>query len=110
MKRMIAIVLIITAMVCLLVGCGDSSLKAYKFRVVDEKGNGVAGVTLQICTDENCRMFKTDSNGNVDTKDLPAAAYEIHILMAPEGYTFDSEEIYKTSATFEAHDFVVKAG
>lgn len=64
----------------------------YTLRCVDENGESVSGVTLQVCNDSTCSVYVTDANGECILT-LPADNYEIHILKAPEGYTFDSEMV-----------------
>ena len=64
----------------------------YTLRCVDEDGNRIAGVTLQVCNDSSCTVYVTDDNGECVVT-LPADNYEIHILKAPDGYTFDSETV-----------------
>ncbi len=64
----------------------------YTLRCEDENGERVAGVTLQVCNDSTCSIYVTDANGEC-VLTLPADEYEIHILKAPEGYTFDSEAV-----------------
>ena len=108
MKKTIALILVAVMLTALLAGCGDGALKSYKLRALDENGKPIEGVTLQVCTSENCRMYKTNSQGFINCEDLAEAAYEVHILAAPAGYTFDKEEVYTTSDKFEAHDFVLK--
>ena len=64
----------------------------YTLRCVDENGARVAGVTLQVCNASTCSIYTTDENGEC-VLTLPSDNYEIHILKAPEGYTFDSENV-----------------
>lgn len=64
----------------------------YTLRCEDENGERVSGVTLQVCNDSTCSVYVTDANGEC-VLTLPADNYEIHILKAPEGYTFDSETV-----------------
>lgn len=64
----------------------------YTLRCVDENGERISGVTLQVCNDATCSVYVTDANGEC-VLTLPADNYEIHILKAPEGYTFDSEAV-----------------
>ena len=64
----------------------------YTLRCVDENGARIAGVTLQVCNASTCSIYTTDANGEC-VLTLPSDNYEIHILKAPEGYTFDSENV-----------------
>jgi len=65
---------------------------AYTLRFVDENGQGVAGVMANICSDELCMPMISDENGVVTFENLPYA-YDVHILMAPEGYTYSQEGV-----------------
>lgn len=64
----------------------------YTIRCVDENGERVPGVTLQICNDSTCSVYVSDANGEC-VLTLPSDNYEIHILKAPDGFTFDSEAV-----------------
>jgi hypothetical protein len=64
----------------------------YDVHVKDADGP-VAGVMIQFCDDSTCNMGTTDENG-VAHFDLPSGKeYEIHILVAPDGYQED-ETVY----------------
>lgn len=64
----------------------------YDVNVKDADGP-VAGVMIQFCDDSTCNMGTTDENG-VAHFDLPSGKeYEIHILVAPDGYQED-ETVY----------------
>lgn len=64
----------------------------YTIRCVDETGERVSGVTLQVCNDSTCSVYISDANGEC-VLTLPCDEYEIHILKAPEGCTFDPDVI-----------------
>lgn len=66
----------------------------YEATVVDAAGAPVSGVMLQACTDTICAVHFTDANGKVSFTAEEPYAYEIHVLMAPEGYQADSEAVY----------------
>jgi len=73
----------------------SSSLPAestYEIHCVDQDGNPVQGVLLQICDDTTCQVVTTDANGSYTLKAKPYA-WEVHILKAPEGYTADSKNV-----------------
>ncbi len=65
----------------------------YVVKFVDQNGDPVANVMAQICDAQTCEVLPSDANGTVQYV-KPAYAYEIHVLMAPEGYTFDMEAVY----------------
>lgn len=109
MKKAISLILICVTLLGLPAGCGssDNAKNAYVFKCVDENGKGVEGVTLQVCTEEQCVMFKTDKMGTVVCTNTPAAVYEVHVLSCPEGYTYDRNAVYTTSGNFESHTFTL---
>ncbi|MBP3315051.1 MAG: Ig-like domain-containing protein [Clostridia bacterium] len=72
-------------------------LEVEKFvvRVVDQYGNPVAGVSLQVCNDMNCvPMPKTDENGE-SSRPVLDGDYAAKISSElPEGYSVDSLDTY----------------
>lgn len=75
---------------------GDSDGEVtYTVRCVDQNGDGVEGVTVQICDDSSCRVAETDSNGLHVFASAPCA-WEIYVLLPPEGYTADPDEVLRT--------------
>lgn len=67
---------------------------AFEVKVVDQNGNPVADVMLQICKD-TCIPSKTDANGvatfNVEVTD----EHKLSVLSCPTGYTYTGEaEVY----------------
>lgn len=74
-----------------------NSMSAYTLRCVDQNGNPVSGVMMQVCDDETCQVLMTDGNG-VCTFTAAPYAWEIHILRAPDGYTVDSTEVVHAPA------------
>jgi len=68
----------------------------HKVTVVDEEGNPVAGVMVQVCTDETCLIpVKTDETGVATF--APAAEGEYHANFlpgTPDGYEADAEVFY----------------
>lgn len=113
MKRIIAAILALCALVCVslaVVSCdnagnGDTvtttqkeevttaAKVTYTVKVVDENGNPVAGAYVQLCeaTEEGrCFMpIATDANG-VATMELEEGPYKTMVNMA-DGYTFSEE-------------------
>lgn len=71
-------------------------LVQYKVKVVDEGGNPVVGVMVQVCTDETCLMpVKTDDAGVAAF--APAAEGEYHANFlpgVPAGFEADAEVFY----------------
>ena len=82
-----------------------SQIQAYKVKVVYPDGKPVAGVSVQICQAEDCKMpVKTGSDGvavlTYNGVAYPEAEYEIHLQgTLPAGYKFDNTK-YKTPATY----------
>ena len=75
----------------------------YTVRYVDQDGNAVAGVLLQVCNDETCQVFASDENG-VCAFTLEPYAWELHTLRIPAGYTGDTTTI--TVAPVEGGELV----
>lgn len=63
----------------------------YTLTVVDQNGDAVANTMLQVCDAETCDVFPTDENGIAAFAKAPYA-YEVHVLMLPEGYTYEGED------------------
>lgn len=64
----------------------------YTFRCVDQNGNPVAGVMLQVCNEDICQVLVSDAEGLCEFSGAPYA-WEVHILKAPDGYTPDSTDV-----------------
>ena len=65
----------------------EASGITYTVNVVDEGGNGVAGVMIQICQGEMCLMPSTSDDSGVATLVAPEEGnWEAKILSMPEGY------------------------
>ena len=75
----------------------------YVFRCVDENGDPVTGVTLQICTDETCALVKTDETGVVKYAEKPYE-YDVHVYRYDEGYELVSEAEFKTDDVYGVYD------
>lgn len=81
----------------------------YTLTVVDQAGAPVANVMLQVCDAETCEVFPTDENGIAAFAKAPYA-YEVHVLMLPEGYAYEGEDpIVLAEAGGEATITVTKA-
>lgn len=68
----------------------------YKVKVEDDDGNPIAGLMVQLCTEETCLMpVKTDETGVATF--APAAEGEYHANFlpgVPAGYEADAEVFY----------------
>lgn len=72
----------------------DDGKVTYTVTVVDEAGNGVAGVTIQFCDAESCRIpVKTNADGKV-IQTYAASEYHITLTSIPDGYTSAETEFY----------------
>ena len=81
----------------------DDEESEYVFRCVDENGDPVTGVTLQICTDETCALVKTDETGVVKYAEKPYE-YDVHVYRYDEGYELISDAEFKTDDVYGAYD------
>ncbi len=68
----------------------------YTIYVVDEYGNPVSGVKVQICDDNNlCKAPKTtDENGMAVYEDQEDGNYKAQLTKLPEGYEVDDMDAY----------------
>lgn len=67
---------------------------SYTIKVVDESGNPVAGVMVQLCKD-SCVPKMTDANGvAVFTVKELEDGYKANVAKAPEGYTYEDGDVY----------------
>ena len=61
------------------------------FRVLVQDASGpVPEVALQFCDESTCSLVKTDTEGAAAFEAPAGKAYEVHVLMVPEGYRADS--------------------
>lgn len=82
-------------------GAGDN-IDLYRFLCVDEDGNPISGVKLQICTDEMCTMQTSSADGRIEFAGDPQQ-YSIHVYSCPEGYEPASERDFVTSDTYSEY-------
>lgn len=68
----------------------SSDLTTYTITVVDEAGNPMPGVMVQICQD-TCLPGITDANG-VAQFSVTEADYKASVASMPEGYSYSTEE------------------
>ena len=69
----------------------EAATPSHTVKVVDEGGNPIAGVFVQICLD-TCTPAQTDANGVASYYDMPEADYEIKLMAMPSGYGYTTEE------------------
>ncbi len=70
----------------------QTGISYYTVLCVDQLGNPVEGVLLQVCNDEVCQVFITDGAGKA-IFEAEAYPWEIHILQAPEQYVADPSQV-----------------
>lgn len=82
--------------------------KGFKVTVVDENGNAVSGVMVQLCKDA-CVPAKTDDNGVATFTMQVTDGYKLSVMSCPAGYEYDGEaEIYLEDGATE-YTLTVKA-
>lgn len=104
-KRVLGILL---AAMVLCVGCGEKEQNGYIFHVQNESGEGIEGVTLQICTDALCKQAQTDSSGTVVFAGEDGV-YQVHVLKCPAEYSCDPDATYRTKDKPEEVVFVLQS-
>lgn len=117
MKRMFALVLVLTLALCLAACGGDQETNApetttqpapsttvttppatdpsynYKIRVVDQDGNPIEGAFVIFCL-EQCNFYQTNAEGWALIDAEITDGYQAHIMSLPagyDGYTFSEE-------------------
>lgn len=61
-------------------------LPQFEVKVVDQNGDAVVGVRVQVCAGSNCRVAMTDEAG-IARFDYAEGEHHANILIAPAGYT-----------------------
>lgn len=84
----------------------ENSANAYRIFVVDQSSKPVVGAMVQFCTEDTCKIGKTDDKGMASFDD-PEGAYQVHILKVPKGYK-PNEELYTTPDTYSDMTVVVE--
>lgn len=73
-------------------GVEAASEASYTFRCVDQNGSPVSGVMIQVCDENICQVLVSDGEGVCEFVGTPYA-WEVHVLMAPDGYTANSTDV-----------------
>ena len=76
-----------------------NGLDSYRVLVYDPEGRPVEGAVIQFCDDATCAFQPTDADGVATFAAMEEKAYEVHVLMAPEGFGQD-ETVYLTLETY----------
>ena len=63
----------------------------YTIKIIDEAGNPVSGVRVQLCTDSGCNpiMKASGADGIITVTNKPADEYKIQLLSIPDGFVMD---------------------
>ena len=88
-------------------GAEESDGGAYRVIVSDPDGNPVEGAMIQFCDDVTCAFQPTDAQGMARFSVEAQKVYEVHVLVAPEGYAPD-ETVYSTQDTFSDVNIVLE--
>ena len=80
----------------------EEKAAAFEVKVVDDMGNPVEGVMLQICKD-SCIPAKTDANGVATFNiEIDEDGYKLSVLSCPTGYEYRGEaEVYLDEGSTE---------
>ncbi len=71
----------------------EAAEPSHTVKVVDEGGNPIAGVFVQICLpDGSCTPMQTGEDGIAYYYNMAEADYEVKVLKMPEGYGYTTEE------------------
>ena len=94
MKKIVSLLLVVAMTALVLTGCGSVGKRSmgnilYSL-VTDPEGTPVEGAFVQMCSDMQCMMQKTDATGCAVFKQDPGK-YTVHILKAA-GYVVPKEE------------------
>lgn len=63
----------------------------YTVKVVDEGGNPITNVLVQLCNAEGCHPALTDENGVAEFF-MEEDSYEVKFVKLPSGYEYSTEE------------------
>ena len=80
---------------------------SYTITYVDQNGDPVSGVMVQVCDETVCTVFTTDENG-MCVFTLAPSLWQMHTLMLPSGYTGDTETVTTLSPFGDTLEFVIE--
>ncbi len=88
----------------------EASGLEYIINLVDEGGNPLAGVMVQLCEGTNCVPMFTDADGKAVFSMEKEADYEAKVSAMPEGYDYTTEEqVFHFEAGSKELTIVLKA-
>lgn len=88
-------------------GEAEGESREYRVIVSDRDGNPVEGAMIQLCDDTTCAFQPTDAEGVAAFAVEAQKAYEVHVLVAPEGYAPD-ENTYQTQDSYSDLSIVLE--
>ena len=77
----------------------DDAQVTYQVKVVDANGAPVAGVAVQFCDDNGCRMPMPTNAQGIVTLTEPKSNFHITLASVPEGFAQDATEYHFDGAT-----------
>lgn len=86
---------------------GEETADGYRFLVTDGNGNPVPGVSVQLCSDTECKLCTTGADG-IAAFDDPEGKYTAHILKVPDGFASDNTE-YEVPEKFSTVTIVLQS-
>ena len=90
-------------------GAVENDCGMYRVIVYGTDGTPVVGAVIQLCDETACTFQQTDESGVAAFSVSEQKVYDVHVLMAPEGFSPD-QEVYQTLDTFsDVYIFLVKA-
>jgi len=69
----------------------------YRVTILDQHGAPVPGAMVQICDESLCQVIVTGEDGAAAIE-MEGKAYEIHLLMLPQGYSGDLSAVWMAGA------------
>lgn len=85
------------AMTDSLPGEGVDAMADYTITFIDQQGEFVPGVTVSICDETTCEIKTSTEEGVIEFTTAPYA-WEVHVIKAPEGCSFDQEAVWVLDA------------
>ena len=69
-----------------------STNPTYTIKILDEAGNPVSGVRVQLCTDSGCNpiFIASGADGIITVTNQPANEYKVQLTSIPDGFVMDN--------------------
>lgn len=68
----------------------------YTLTFIDQQGEAIPGVKITVCDPDTCEVMSADENGVISFAAEPYA-WEVHVISAPEGCSFDADAVWTLS-------------